>query len=154
MQELLNDLFEYKDGELIRKVSSRGPNSRVGDSAGTLRPDGRVHVHVEGKNYLRSRLIWILHHGAIPEGLEIDHIDRDRANDRIENLRVATRSQNLHNRKGKGYYWNKRDGYWEAQIHHQGKKINLGYFKCETAARFAYIKAKNKIAEEFSPYVT
>lgn len=155
MKEKLNDLFDYKNGELIRKVSGRGANSRVGDSAGCLKPNGRVYVTVEGKQYYRYRLIWIMFHGDIPAGLQVDHIDNDapKSDDRIENLRLASRSQNKHNTKAKGCYWHKRDGKWEAKITHQGKTIHLGYFKCETAAKFSYIKAKNKLAKEFSPYV-
>jgi len=153
MKEKLNNLFEYRDGELIRKVSGRGRSSKVGDSAGTRRPDGRVQVKVDGKDYLRYRLIWIMLNGEIPEGLDVDHIDNDapKSDDRIENLRLATRTQNLHNIEAKGCCWTR--GKWRAQIQHQGKTTFLGYFKCETAAHFAYLKAKKKYAKEFAPHV-
>ena len=154
MKEKLHKLFEYRDGELIRKVRA-GSRGQIGDSAGCL-SGGRVRVRVEGKYYLRYRLIWIFHHGDIPDGLQVDHIDNTglKSDDRIENLRLANGTQNMHNTKSKGYRWHKGAGKWEARIQHQGKYIHLGSFKCETAARSAYIKAKNKLAKEYSPYVT
>lgn len=155
MKEKLNDLFEYKDGELIRKVSSRGARSRVGDSVGCLKPNGRVYVTVEGKQYYRYRLIWIMFHGDIPAGLQVDHIDNTglKSDDRIENLRLATGAQNQHNTEAKGYSWNKAKGKWEAHIGHQGKKIHLGLFDCQIDARAEYLRAKKKYAGEFNPYV-
>ena len=152
MKELLNDLFDYKNGELIRKVRTCN-RVQIGESAGTRRPDGRAVVMVDGKRYFRSRLIWIFHHGDIPDNRVIDHIDTDgrKDDDRIENLRLATNSQNQYNRKAKGCDLHR--GKWRASIQHQGKKIHLGLFNCETAARFAYLKAKKKLAGEFAPHV-
>ena len=155
MKELLNDLFEYRNGELIRKVSGRGgTKSRVGDSVGCLHPNGRVQVMIEGKSYKRSRLIWIWHHGDIPAGVCVDHIDNAglKSDDRIENLRLATKAQNAYNRKAKGCTLHQ--GKWKAQIQHQGKKIHLGMFNCQTAAHFEYLRAKKKYAGEFAPHVT
>ena len=67
MRDLLNHLFEYKDGELIRKVSAVLA-VKVGDSAGYLGLTAEFEFEVDGKYYLRYRLIWIMHHGDIPEG--------------------------------------------------------------------------------------
>ncbi len=151
MQELLNELFEYRDGELIRKVSTRGSKSRVGDVAGYLSPSGRVYVGVGGRYYARSRLVWIWHYGNIPDKMMIDHIDNkgSKSDDRIENLRLATRSQNGHNAEAKGYCW--QDGKWKAKIKYQGKQIHLGYFDCQLDAHAAYLRAKRKLAGEFAP---
>ena len=149
MRDLLNHLFEYKDGELIRKVSA--PPVKAGDSAGSLGHDGRVKVEIDGKYYLRYRLIWIMHNGDIPEGMLIDHIDNEslKSDDRIENLRLATHSQNLHNREARGHYWD--NGKWRAVIKHQGKQIYLGRFDCQLDARAEYLRAKRKYAGEFAP---
>jgi len=154
MKELLHELFEYKDGELIRKVSV-GPRGQIGDSAGTP-SKGRVQIIVEGKCYYRYRLIWVWHYGDIPAGLQVDHIDNTglKSDDRIENLRLATQTQNLHNIEARGHCWNKRNGKWEASICHQSKKMHLGLFDCQLDARAEYLRAKRKIAGEFNPYVT
>jgi len=152
LKDRLNEMFDYKNGALIRKV--RTCNSvQIGDDAGYLRPDGRVIVMVDGKQYLRYRLIWIWHHGDIPSGMDIDHIDTAglKSDDRIENLRVATRSQNVHNTESKGYCWHKGAGKWRAQICHQDKQIHLGLFDCQIDARAEYLRAKRHYAGEFAP---
>jgi len=151
MRDLLNHLFEYKDGELIRKVSTG--NVKAGDSAGSLKANGRVRAKIDGKFYSRSRLIWIMHHGDIPEGMLIDHIDNEglKSDDRIENLRLATHSQNLHNIEARGHHWDKAANKWKAQIAHQGQKIHLGLFDCQIDARAEYLRAKRKYAGEFAP---
>ena len=74
--------------------------------------------------------------------LDVDHIDRDRLNNNLSNLRMVTTQQNMFNTKAKGYYWNKRDQKWLAQIKLDGKKHHLGLFDKEEDARQAYLKAK------------
>ena len=84
--------------------------------------------------------------GKPPKGMEIDHINRDKLDNRRENLRFVTKSQNSHNRKiGKGIWWEKDRQKWRAEIINQGKKIYLGIFKTEQEAKNAYIVAKNWI---------
>jgi len=152
MKDRLHELFEYKNGALIRKV--RTCNSvKVGDSAGYLRPDGRIYIMVDGKQYLRYRLVWMMHYGNIPKGLQVDHIDNAglKSDDRIENLRLATQSQNNHNIEARGHDWHEPLGKWRAQIRHHGKGIHLGYFDCQIDARAEYLRAKRKYAGEFAP---
>lgn len=72
----------------------------------------------------------------------IDHVDKDKSNNRIENLRIVTNQQNLFNQKAKGYSWNKQNKKWTAQIQINGKKKHLGSFENEEDAREAYLKAK------------
>ena len=73
----------------------------------------------------------------------IDHIDGDKLNNRIENLRIVTQQQNQFNQKrAKGYCWHKQNKKWMAQIHIDEKKKHLGCFKTEEEAREAYLKAK------------
>lgn len=69
----------------------------IGSSAGTIRPDGYVSVAVRQKRYRAHRLAWFLVYGEMPDGM-IDHINGDRADNRITNLRIATPSQNSINR--------------------------------------------------------
>lgn len=95
-----------------------------------------------GKKNLEHRAIWELFNGLIPDGMDIDHINRDRTDNRIENLRLATRSQNCHNTKAKGYSWNKSREKFVAYISTMGKTIYLGAFDNEEDARGAYLEAK------------
>lgn len=68
----------------------------AGTIAGNIRPDGRRIIKINHRNYLASRLAWLHVHGTWPES-EIDHEDRVRGNDRLDNLRPATRQQNMQN---------------------------------------------------------
>lgn len=74
---------------------------------------------------------------------QVDHIDGNRINNCLSNLRVVTPQQNQWNKtKAKGYYWNKRTQKFKAQIYLNKKLIHLGYFNSEDEARAAYQAAK------------
>ncbi len=73
---------------------------------------------------------------------EVDHIDRNKTNNTVKNLRWLTIQQNGFNTNAKGYYFDKSRGSYRAQIVLGGKRINLGYFTTEQAARDAYLAAK------------
>ena len=90
-----NELFEYRDGMLYRKQKTR--NTEIGAVAGNKRKDGYFHVRVDGKRQMWHRIIFVMHFGWAPE--TVDHIDGNPSNNKIENLRAATRAQNQHNRK-------------------------------------------------------
>lgn len=90
------------------------------------------------------RFVWYLHHGEIAEGLQVDHINLDKTDNRIENLRLVTVDYNNQNRKFRGYSWNKKMGQFKAQILVKGKSMYLGSFDKEEDARAAYINAKLK----------
>ena len=119
-----------------------------------------------GKQKIRLRgpihnLMWKVFIGDIPYGYEIDHIDRNRINNYLENLRLATRSQNLQNaskqirKKGtssrfKGVYFNKRRSCWESEIRVNSKKIYLGSSNSEEIAAEKYNKAAIMYFDTFS----
>ena len=73
---------------------------------------------------------------------QIDHINRDRINNNIENLRVVTNQQNCFNRNCKGYSWHKSMQKWQAYIMVNGKRKHLGTFLIEEEAHQAYLTAK------------
>lgn len=111
--------------------------------------DGYIYfrVYKDGKplNTLGHRLAWFLYYGKLPNN-HIDHIDCNRVNNKIENLRDVTNQQNMFNKPWvKGYTWKKQNSKFQAQISHNGKKIHLGYFTNETDARNAYLEAKAKL---------
>ena len=93
-QDRLHELFDYENGQLIRRV--RAGNRMPGTVVGSITQGGYLKVELEGSCYRVHRLIWKWHHGTDPNDL-IDHINRDRTDNRIENLREATSSENNQN---------------------------------------------------------
>ena len=130
-----NNLFIYEAGDLYWIDS---PNSLVpaGSKAGTLRKDDYIGIFMKGTYYFAHRIVWEMHHGEIPTGLVIDHIDGNRANNMLENLRICTFQQNHFNRGKqsnnksgfKGVSWHKQKQKWVAQIKIDGRNKFLGFF--------------------------
>ena len=146
--ELLCSLFLYDPvtGRLQHKANRR--RVKAGSYAdSTRRADGyrQVALRLDGKQYqLKAhRVAWILAHGAIPHGKQIDHINGIRDDNRLCNLRLVTQRENDQNRrKARGYSWNKGCRKWEAYIRVDGVRHHLGLFTSEAAARAVYLKAK------------
>jgi len=110
---------------------------------------GYIDYHIGGKYIGGHRVRYKLHNPEwdIEDGSKanvIDHIDNNRINNNIENLRVVTMSQNQWNRKAKGYCWHARDKRYSVNISVNKKKIYLGTFKTEEEARQCYLDAKKK----------
>ena len=144
-QEYLKSLFDYKDGQLIWKVST-GKRAKVGNIAGSLGNSGYFQISINKKLYLSHRLIYIWHYGNIESHIHIDHINRIRNDNNIENLRLVTCQENNFNRgMVKGYDFHKKTNKFRAQIEINNKKINLGMFNTKEEAREAYLKAKQEI---------
>jgi hypothetical protein len=156
-KELLNEMFDYKDGNLFYKIKT-GLRVKIGDVAGSVKTNGYRQIIINYKAYRAHRLIWMFHNGDIKTGLEIDHINQNKSDNRIENLRLATRSQNKSNGKKyknntsrfKGVCWHKRNKKWVAQIKYNNKKIYLGYFATPELAREAYVAAAEKLHGDFA----
>jgi hypothetical protein len=146
-QELLNEIFDYSDGVLYRK------NGAV---AGCKEPYGYIRVSIKNKSYLAHRLIYLMHHGVVPD--YIDHIDGDRANNRIENLRPCNRSQNTANSKSrsdsatkvKNVYFDKDKKKYRVTVRKDGVKHNGGYFANQDDAIIAAKQLREKVHKEFA----
>ena len=118
----------------------------------------RSYINVGGKMRLTHRIIWEMCNGPIPDGMLVDHIDNDATNNRLSNLRLATKSQNGMNRganKGslsglKGVWQDKRDGAWQADITVNRKKIGLGRHLTKGLAAAAYAKASIRYHADFA----
>jgi hypothetical protein len=143
-QKLLRKLFYYEEGKLFNRIQ-RGNRAKAGEEAGCLHHTGYKVVRINRKNYSSHRLIYMFHNGEITEGLHIDHINQDKSNNNIENLRLVTNQENGFNRGAKGYYFNKAKNKFRAQIRLNGENINLGYFNTEEEARDAYLEAKKEL---------
>lgn len=148
-------LFEYRDGILYRRSVNRN-GLKIGDPIGSTDVKGYLVTTINRKNYKIHRLIFLYHNGYMPEF--IDHIDQNKSNNRIENLRPATKSQNMANRGSqnnntsgyKGVCWHKRDRKWKAQIKINRKTINIGKYNDPIEAQEAYKKAALTHFKEFA----
>ena len=135
---LVKTLWEITPKGVLINLETRG-RAKAGDSAGWAATDGYVTIRYQGLNYYAHRIVWMLHNNSeIPEGMQIDHIDRDRSNNSPDNLRPATHSQNQLNRGALGCYYDKRERLWKAQINFDGKTHHLGYFDTQLDARKVY----------------
>lgn len=149
-QEELRRMLDYdpETGVFTRHVSGR--------IAGTVRPDGYNQISVNKKLYLAHRLAWVYIYGAIPDGLDIDHKNRIKTENWIENLRCVTHSINLQNQRRPrlgntsgylGVYWRKDAKKWQAQITTNGINKYLGLFSQPELAHEAYLTAKRDLHE-------
>lgn len=143
-QALLKELFEDKDGQLVWKTKPNNLKHLIGKIAGCLHKSGYRTVKIGQTSYPAHRLMWIYHNGSIDESLQVDHINGNKDDNRIENLRLVTAQQNCYNRSrlnSKGYSWNKKDKRWQASIWLNGSLKYLGSFVDEQQAREVYLKA-------------
>ena len=136
-----------------------GQRARIGNKAGHLSGDGHLQVQWKGKNYLVHRIIYEMAYGSIPDLYQIDHVNGIRTDNRLDNLRIVTQSQNMWNsskRKDntsgfKGVCWSKRHEKWNAQIKIFNKKKHLGYFSTKEEAYAARLAAEKIYHGEFVP---
>jgi hypothetical protein len=153
-QEYLKEIFEYKDGDLIWKINKG--TAKKGDITGAYSSSGYLNTVLHRKTYRTHRLIFLWHHGYLPK--EVDHIDCNALNNRIENLRPSTRGENCRNRKVtdkntsgvKGVSWYKQTNRWKVQLQVNGKKYNFGYYKDIDYAIFVANAMRYKYHKDFS----
>lgn len=137
-------------------VKPRCSRMHPGALAGSRKPEGYVRIYF-GRMILAHRLAWFYVHGEWPTG-EIDHINGNRADNRIANLRVATHAENGRNRGAnrtnslglKGVSWHPQAKMWRARIHVDRKQHCLGYFLKPEDAHAAYCAAADKLHGAFA----
>lgn len=142
--------YNAETGELRWQI--RAGRRAAGAIAGTVDKHGYVNAAYKGKKYKGHRLAWLLHFGKWPTA-EIDHIDREKTNNRIANLREASHVQNMRNKPSK-----LRDlprgvkrgtSAWLASITIGGRPRHLGSFRTIEEAGAAYQAAARQLHGEF-----
>jgi hypothetical protein len=159
-KEKLHELFSYRqDGNLVRIKSVRGKDNIVGKVIGHLDATGYMHTKVNGRFFRLHRLIYLYHHGYLPE--QVDHINRNCLDNRIENLRPANTQQNSSNRKiftsntsgCKGVYWHKINKKWFVYVDVDKKRKNIGYFDDLELADLVAIEARDKYHGAYANHI-
>lgn len=146
-QARLKELLDYSPahGAFIWRVS-RSRLAFAGAPAGSKTNLGYVKIVVCGKSYAAHRLAWLYVHGQWPTS-EIDHINQNKADNRIANLRQVSRSENCQNKSDAtlpGITWHKPTAKWQARIKINQKLIHLGVFQDIEDAKAARKQAEQK----------
>lgn len=154
--EVLRYWFTYEpDTGLVRwRVKPKGQRRQAGDVAGNVdKIYGYVQIRLDYQKLYGHRVAWALHHGEWPNG-EIDHINLNRGDNRITNLRVATHRQNMQNlpiaanKCGLPGIHKTSCGY-SAKIRYHGTVHYLGHFKTAEQAHVAYVQKAQELRTEF-----
>jgi hypothetical protein len=154
-QARVREVFRYEAAGRLRRVQGGVkpyPAARSGN--------GAIVIRVDNKAYPMSALVWIYHRG-LPLPYHIDHKDGDPTNNRIGNLRAASKAQNAYNSKRRadntsGYKGavfdkcQKGQKKWKARIHVNGRTVSLGCYGTAADAAKAYRRAAAKYAGEFA----
>ncbi len=153
LRELLD--YDHETGWFTWVVSR--PHRPAGSRAGTTTDNGYRAVSIDGTRYYEHRLVWLWMAGTFPPE-EIDHINRQRHDNRFCNLRCASRCENganrasdSNNRHGFMGIWQARNGRYAAGITKNGRKTFLGYFDTAEEAHGAYAQASIELRGSFAP---
>lgn len=149
LKELLN--YNPENGIFTWAISRR--KCRKDSVAGCVMQNGYVVIRVDDRLYLAHRLAWLHTHGRWPVE-QLDHIDRNRANNALHNLREVTNAENAQNqrpRKNKSGFSGVRreNSKWLAEIKINYKPVRIGLFETPEEAHTAYLEAKRKLHQKF-----
>ena len=148
LKELLN--YDPKTGSFHWRVSYG--NAVAGSPAGTERKSGYAVIGLCGEKFRVHRLAWLYVHGCWPKGT-IDHIDTDKSNNRISNLRDVSQSLNKQNMRAAtkanalgvlGVYWSERRGGYMASLRVEGRQKRKGPYKTIERASQSYVDMKRQ----------
>jgi len=152
----INNTFEYNDGLIYWKIS-RSNKIKAGSIAGHKdKKRGYISINFDGKRMYSHQIIFLMFHGYLPK--EVDHIDNNQLNNKIENLRASVRSENGSNRGlqknnksgAKGVSRYKDTGLWRVRVKVNKKEKHIGYFEDLELAELVAIEARNKYHGEFA----
>lgn len=137
-------------------TKSRKGHARIGKIAGSNHGRGYRTIAINDVEYLAHRLAWAMHHGSIPTDMQIDHINGDRKDNRICNLRIASHADNCRNSKVRKHSKTGIKGVkkcrsrWHVRIRVSGQEIWLGSYKTPEEAKAAYDAAAEKYFGQFA----
>lgn len=137
-------------------LQNRKGHTRAGMSAGCNHGKGYVTIAFDGIEYLAHRLAWAMSHGSLDINVQIDHLNGDRADNRLKNLRAATHAENCRNSKVRKHSKSgvkgvrKRGTKWHVRIRFDNKAIWVGSYETLEDAKQAYEAAAIKYFEEFA----
>jgi hypothetical protein len=147
--EEIREYIDYnpETGECVwKRVLPMSNHTKAGDEAGSLdKVHGYYQLRFSGKLYRLHRVVWYLHYGEQPGDKHIDHINGNRSDNRISNLRLVTQQENNHNTAALGITYYARTGKWMSQIKVDNESKYLGYFDCPLMAGLAYKDAKRQL---------
>jgi len=154
--ELVNSLFVYNDGCLFRKLKTGLLSSQA---AGTKTSNGYIKIDINKKSYLAHRIVYLLHHKILPEF--IDHIDGNPLNNKIENLRSCSKSQNnMNSKKRKSNISGHRNvsyrpkfKQWAVELQANKVRYHFGFYKDFDVACSVADEARNSLHKEFAKNV-
>lgn len=147
--ELLN--YDSCTGEFYWIAKRRGASKSK--PAGTITKNGYRQIMIDNKSYLAHRLAWLYIYKQLPT-LQLDHVNGNKLDNSIKNLREVTALENMQNfvkanKNNKanllGAFYCTKNGKWFSRISVNNKKKWLGTFDSPVAAHKAYIKAKRQI---------
>lgn len=148
MYELVRKLFDYnpETGVVTRKITTSS-RAQAGAIVGSRNTQGYLMVNIKNTDgqrlYYVHRIIWLWMTGEWPTC--IDHINRNPSDNRWENLRDVSYSENTHNKPvTSGVYWANRDKVWVATIQVKGNKYYVGQSKDRSEAEAMYREAKKQ----------
>ena len=155
----LQSILEYDPATgVFTWKESIGPRSKKGAIAGSIRTTGYVCIGLGRTSYLAHRIAWMFANNEDPCDLFVDHVNGDRSDNRIVNLRLCTHEENMRNSKMsklntsgyKGVTFDKERNKWSAHISINNKGVSLGRFDTPELAHMAYAKAAAELHGEFA----
>jgi hypothetical protein len=151
--------FDYDESSgIFRRRTFRGKQLSDTRNTGTFDARGYITLSIEGQNFLAHRVAWAIKNGDISSTIDIDHINGNKSDNRLKNLRIASRSENSCNKPiskqtssgVKGVCWHKLAGKWYAQLKIKGAYVYRKSFDRLEDAERAIKEKRTEFHGEFA----